>query len=128
MMFVLVDPLEEYTQVEARGKAFLARYDAGVAPSSCLCNDFAYQKQNFWNEIKNLIPIIERFEESENGSIRRYECELYYMQAIADMVLINYFEARAGFQRVLIDYTGSHQQENAHYWHAMAQVYFSKEF
>ena len=57
----------------------------------------AYQKQNLWNEIKNLMPIIERFEESENGSIRRYECELYYMQAIADMVLLNYFEARAGF-------------------------------
>lgn len=128
MMFVLFDPLEEYTQVEARGKAFLARYDTGVAPRQvAYAMTLAYQKQNLWNEIKNLMPVIERFEESENGSIRRYECELYYMQAIADMVLLNYFEARAGFQRVLIDYPDSHQQENTRYWHAMAQV-FLKEF
>ena len=39
------------------------------------------------------------------------------------MVLLNYFEARSGFDRVLIDYPGSHQQENASYWHAMSQVF-----
>ena len=128
MMFVLVDPLEEYEQVEIQGREFLARYDTGLAPRQvAYAMTLAYQKQILWNEIKSLMPIIERFNESDNGSIRRYECELYYMQAIADMVLLNYFEARAGFKRVLIDFPDSHQQENTRYWHAMSQI-FLKEF
>ena len=127
MMFVYLDPLEEHQIIETRGKKFLSNYNNGLAPRQvAYAMTLSYQKQSLWNDIKYLLPTIERFEESENASIRRYE-ELYYMQAVADMVLMNYLEARAGFERVLIDYTGSHQQENAHYWHAMAGL-FLKDF
>jgi TolA-binding protein len=128
MMFVLVNPLEEFAQVEVRGREFLATYDEGLAPRQvAYAMTMAYQKQVLWTEVKSLLPIIERFADSSNSTVLRYECELYFMQAIADMVLLNYFEARVGFERVLIDYPDSHQQENARYWHAMAQQ-FLKNF
>lgn len=128
MMFVLVNPLEEFAQVEVRGREFLATYDEGLAPRQvAYAMTLAYQKQVLWTSVKNLLPIIERFADSSNSTVLRYECELYFMQAIADMVLLNYFEARVGFERVLIDYPDSHQQENARYWHAMAQQ-FLKNF
>ena len=128
MMFVLVNPLEEYAQVEVLGREFLATYDEGLTPRQvAYAMTLAYQKQVLWADVKGLLPIIERFVDSDNSGVLRYECELYFMQAIADMVLLNYFEARVGFERVLIDYPDSHQQENARYWHAMAQQ-FLKNF
>jgi len=123
-LMILVDPLEKYALAEKRGKQFLSTYVAGLGPRRVAhALTRSYQKQELWKEIKKLLPVIEQFASSTDSTVLQYECELYYMQAIADMVLLNYPSARAGFERVLIDYPDSHQQESATYWHAMAQLF-----
>jgi len=123
-LMVLADPLKKYALVEERGKRFLNIYSESIGPRRVAhALTSSYQKQELWKEIKKLHPVIERFVPSTDSTVLQYECELYYMQAIADMVLLNYQPARAGFVRVLIDYPDSHQQENSTYWHAMAQLF-----
>lgn len=123
-LMVLVDPLEKYERVEERGKWFLNIYAEGLGPRRVAhALTSSYQKQEHWKDIKKLLPVIEQFAPSTDSIVLQYECELYYMQAIADMVLLNYPSARAGFERVLMDYPDSHQQESSTYWHAMALLF-----
>jgi len=123
-LMILVDPLEKYERAKERGTWFLKTYTEGMGPRRVAhALTSSYQKQELWKEIKTLLPIIDRFVPSTDPLVLQYECELYYMQAIADMVLLTYQPARAGFERVLIDYPDSHQQESATYWHAMAQLF-----
>ncbi len=123
-LLVLVDPLQKYERVETRGREFLETHIEGLGPRMVThALTISYQKQELWKEVKQLLPVIEGFVFSDEPAVLQYECELYYMQAIADMVLLNYKEAKPGFERILTDYPDSHQQENASYWHAMAQVF-----
>lgn len=123
-LMVRIDPLEKYERVEELGKQFLKQYAEGLGPRRVAhALTVSYQKQEKWKEIKALLPIIEQFGESDDSVTRQYECELFYMQAIADMVLLNYKVALAGFDRVLIEFPNSHQQESSTYWHAMAQLF-----
>jgi len=123
-LLVLVDPLKEYERVERLAKSFLEVYSEGLGPrmvayalTSC------YQQQTRWKDIKELLPVIEGFVPSDAVDIRKYECELYFMQAIADLMLFNYPQALIGFANVLTDFPDSHRKEDATYWHAMAQTY-----
>lgn len=121
---VLNDPLEKYTLVEERGWDFLNAYSSGRGPRRVAHTlTSSYQKQERWKDIKTLLPVIEGFVASEDAVVLQYECELHYMQAIADVVLMNYKSARSGFERVLNDYPDSHQKENASYWHAMTHLF-----
>ncbi len=123
-LIVLADPLEKYELVEERGMQFLSAYSAGRGPRRVAHTlTGAYQKQERWKEVKELLPVIEQFVPSADPTILQYDCELYYMQAIADVVLLNFQAARTGMERVLNDYPDSHQQENATYWHAMTQLF-----
>ncbi len=123
-LMVLIDPLKKWERVEERGRWFLNIYTEGLGPRRVAhALTSSYQKQELWKNIKNLLPIIEQFVPSTDATVLQYECELYYMQAIADMVLLNYPSARSGFERVQMDYPESHQQESATYWHALAQLF-----
>lgn len=121
---VLDDPLKKYGLVEERGKQFLNTYSAGRGPRRVAYTlTGSYQKQERWKDIKTLLPVVQKFDPSDEPAILQYDCELYYMQAIADIVLLNYVSALAGFERVLNDFPESHQEENAAYWHATAQLF-----
>ncbi len=121
---ILTDPLEEYAQVETLGMAFLEKYHAGLGPRQVAhALTGAFQRQEKMKAIKGLLPIIQRFEFSDDPVVRQVECELYYMQAVADMVLLNYKEAEAGFRLVLTKFPDSHQDDNASYWHAMSLLF-----
>jgi TolA-binding protein len=121
---VLTDPLEEYGRVETIGKQFLEIYKEGVGPRQVAhALTSAYQKQARWKEIKQLLPWIEGFVPSQDENVRKFECELYYMQAIADLILLNYPEAEIGFANVLKNFPGSHQEDNVTYWHAMSLLF-----
>ncbi|WP_372794079.1 tetratricopeptide repeat protein [Pontiella sp.] len=123
-LMVLADPLKKYDLVEERGMLFLNTYTKGRGPRQVAhALTGAYQKQERWADIKELLPVIELFETSEDPAILQYDCELHYMQAIADIVLLKYDAALTGFERVLKDYPESHQEENSRYWHAMAQLF-----
>ncbi len=121
---VLVDPLKEYERVETLAMKFLESHKEGLGPRMVAhALTGCYQKQERWKDIKKLLPVIEGFVPSEDRIVRQYECELHYMQAIADLMLFNYPQALADFNRVLTEFPGSHQQENAMHWHAMSQLF-----
>jgi TolA-binding protein len=124
---VLVDPLQEYERVERVATEFLAVHQEGLAPRMvAFALTGCYQKQERWKDLKGLLPVIEGFVPDEDETIRRYECELYYMQAIADLMLFNYEQALIGFENLQIDFPNSHQQENAKYWHGMSQLFLKQ--
>lgn len=123
-LLVFIDPLKKYELADERGWQFLNTYKAGRGPRRVAhALTGSYQKQEKWKEVKKLLPAIEQFAPSTDPVALQFECELHYMQAIADVVLMNYPSALAGFARVLTDYPDSHQQENATYWHAMTQLF-----
>jgi len=125
---VLLDPLEERAEAEQRGFAYLDVNNEGMTPRQIayLLTGF-YQKHDLMSDIKNLFSYLEGFEPTADPSIRKYDCELYYMQAVADLVMLEYKKALAAFEKVLIDYPDSHQQEGATYWHA-ATLMFLQEY
>lgn len=123
-LLVLVDPLKEYERVERIAKPFLAVYADGVGPRMVAhALTICYQKQTRWKDIKGLLPVIESFAPSNSKDVRQYDCELYFMQASADLMLFNYEQARAGFANVRTNFPDSHRQEDATYLHAISQTY-----
>ena len=123
-LMVLVDPLKKYELVDERAMQFLNAHSAGLAPRRVVyALTSSYQKQERWKDIKNLLPLIEGFVPTDDEVVLQYECELYYMQAVADIVLLDYEKAKTGFEYVLNEYPDSHQEENATYWHATCQLF-----
>ncbi len=126
-LMVLVNPLKKYDLVEERGWRFLKTHWEGLVPRMvALALTSSYQEQEHWKEIKKLLPTIEKFVPSNGTGILRYECELYYMQAIADMVLLNYQAAKDGFEEVMVRFPDSHRQESSTYWHAMTRLFLKE--
>ena len=123
-LMVLVNPLKEYEQVEQLGAEYLISHNEGLGPRQvALALTVCYQRQERWKAIKELLPTIEGFVFSQEFSVRQYECELYFMQAVAEMMLLDHQAALSGFARILEDYNGLQQQENAMYWHAICKLY-----
>ena len=122
---VMVDPLALYDRVEKRAIAFLDEKTSGLAPRQVAYQlTAAYQRQEKFKEIKTLRPYLDGFSPMKNDAlVRQYECELYYMQAIADLMLLNYKSARDGFSYVLANFPGSHQEDNVRYWHTTTHLF-----
>ena len=125
---VLLDPLEQREEAEELSFAYLDTNHAGMTPRQIayLLTGF-YQKHDLMPSIKTLLPYLDGFELTSDPTIRKYDCELYYMQAVADLMMLEYKRALAAFEKVLVDYPDSHQQEGATYWHA-ATLMFLQEY
>lgn len=127
MLLVLTDPLQKYDRVEKLGRDYLYSHVKGLGPRMVAhALTGAYQKQKHWADIKKLRPVLDQFVPSDHAAVLQYECELYYMQAVADLMLFDYKKALTGFADVLQDFPNSHQQENATYWHAISQTFLKK--
>lgn len=128
-LLVLVDPLKEYERVETLAKHYLASHISGLGPRMVAYSlTSCYQKQERWTDIKGLVPVIQGFEPSKDTAVRQYEGELYFMQAIADMMLLNYDQAEAEFAALLRDYPepGSVREENVNYWLPISRLFLKK--
>ena len=124
---LLLDPLDQRAEAEQRGFAFLKAKNEGMLPRQVAYLLTGYYQQNkLLPESKILLPYIENFAPSSDSSILKYDCELYYMQAIADLVMMEYEQAEAAFKKVLTAFPGSHQEDNASYWHALSLMYLQK--
>lgn len=127
MIRILLDPLKEIGEAEPRAIAYLKRRSEGLVPRQIAYLLTAYYQQNNRTaDIKTLLPYLEKFVPSEDRIVLKYECELWYMQAVADVSLLNYEAAEAGFRRVIEQFPGSHQEENASYWHAVTLLFLEK--
>ena len=124
---LLFDHLEGGAEAEKRCFDYLDQYKEDLTPRQVayLLTGY-YQKSDQMPAIKSLIPYLEGFTPSPRAIVLKYECELYYMQAVADMVMLNYELAETAFMKVLVDYPGSHQEDNATYWHAMTLMFQQK--
>lgn len=137
-MMILVEPLKEYCWVEKVCRAYLKDNREGLLPRQlAYVLSGAYQKQDQMGKIKELFPIIKDFvpysvstgSEKETlvfKEIRMYEAELYFMQAVADLILVQYEQAEIGFSDVMANYSESRQAENATYWHAVTLLFLQK--
>lgn len=127
MIRVLIDSLKDFAQAEKLGLTFLNTYKEGLAPRQvAYLLTGMYQQQEKMSKIKALLPYIKNFSPSSETVVQQYECELYYMQAIADLVMLNYPQAEAGFKEVLTVFPGSRQEDNATYWHAMSLLFLQE--
>jgi len=124
---LLLDPLDQRAEGEQRGFAYLDSNNEGMIPRQVayLLTGY-YQQHELMPEVKKLLSYIEKFVPSDDPAVLKYECELYYMQAVADMVMLEYKLAQAAFGKVLTAFPGSHQQENATYWHAITLMFQQK--
>lgn len=124
---ILLDPLEQTDEAERRSYAFLDKERDGILPRQiAYLLGSHYQQSERVKDVKRLLPYLEGFEVSDEPLAERYDCELWYMQAVADMVLTEYAKAEAGFDKVLTDYPGSHQEDNAMYWKGVAVLFLER--
>ncbi len=127
MIRLLLDPLNEIQEAERRGMAYLNATKEGLTP-----RQVAYQLSGWYQQherapsVKKLLPCLQGFVPSKDPLITKYECELYFMQAVADLMLLNYEQAEAGFTKVLTDFPKSSQEDNATYWHAVSVMFQQK--
>lgn len=127
MVRLLLDPLEEETEADGRAYPFLERETKGILPRQIAYVLTAfYQKHGRFSDIKRLRPYVEGFVPADGRQILKYDCELQYMQAIADLASLEYAAAEARFRKVLKDFPGSHQEDNATYWNAVAMQFQEK--
>ncbi|QHI70522.1 tetratricopeptide repeat protein [Tichowtungia aerotolerans] len=126
----VLSKLELYDRMEKRCFAFLDEHKDGTMPRQVAYYlTAAYQKQEKFKKIKELRPYLEGFTSADSLPAadklmaEQYGCELYYMQAIADLMLLNYKDALQGFDLVLDKFPKSHQEDNVRYWHAMTQMF-----
>jgi TolA-binding protein len=77
-------------------------------------------------KIKTLKPYIDEFVRTNDSTVVQYDTELYFMQAVADLVAQEYEASEAAFKYVLDEFPDSHQEANCIYWYAMSQLFLQK--
>ena len=124
---LLFNPLAQNSEAKRRGFAYLKENRTGLLPRQIayLITTY-YQQQKNLPESKVLLPYIENFTPSSDSTILKYDSELYYMQAITDLIMMEYELAEAAFARILTKFPGSHQEDNATYWLALSKMYLQK--
>ncbi len=127
MVTVLLDNLEEVAEAEERGFGYMGQYKEGITPRQiAYMLTGQYQKDKTMEPVKVLLPYIDGFVRTNDTAIVKYDAELYFMQGVADLMLLNYEESEKGFKRVLDEFPGSHQEGNALYWYGMSKLFLQK--
>jgi len=133
-LVVLAFSLKEYERVEAVCKTFLAANREGVTPRQIayvLSN--VYQQQQRMKEVKDLLPTIRAFTPPTEqdapevkADIASYEFELYFMQAVADLILFEYARAEGAFAELQVNYPKAPRIDAVDYWHAVTLLLLQK--
>ncbi|MEI6891492.1 MAG: tetratricopeptide repeat protein [Pontiella sp.] len=124
---MLLESLDEQGEAETRVHAHIGKYKEGVTSRQLayLLTGY-YQKSEMMPVIKTLKPYIDEFVRTNDVTIVKYDTELYFMQAVADLVMQNYEESEKSFKYVLDEFPESHQEANCTYWYAMSQLFLQK--
>jgi len=121
---LLLDDLGEVAEAEKYAFAYMGGHKEGITPRQiAYMLSGHYQQLKEMKPVKALLPYIDEFVRTNDTNIVRYDTELYYMQAIANLVLLDYPAAEKGFKRILDEFPGSHQEGNALYWYAMSKLF-----
>ena len=121
---VLLDDLGETAEAEKYAFAYIGTHKEGITPRQiAYMLTSHYQKLKEMEPVKKLLPYIDEFVRTNDTNIVRYDVELYYMQAIANLMTYDYSASEKGFKRILDEFPGSHQEGNALYWYAMSKLF-----
>jgi len=123
----LIEALDEPVEAEKRGFKYMTDYPRGITPRQIayMLNGY-HQKLKNMEAVKTIKPYLDGLVRTNDARIIKYDTELYFMQAIADLMLLNYEEAEVGFRYVLDEFPDSHQEPNSLYWYAMAKLFLQK--
>lgn len=123
----LIESLGDIDEARDRGFEYMGKYKEGVTPRQIayMLTGY-YQSKQQMADIKSLKPYLDGFVRTNDTDIVKYDTELYFMQAVADLVLQNYEESAKGFKYVLDEFPGSHQEANATYWYGMSQMFLQQ--
>ena len=124
---MLLENLDELKEAEQRGFNYMSQYKEGMTPRQIayMLTGY-YQKHDSMGTIKVLRPYLDGFVRTNDMDIVKYDTELYFMQAVSDLVLQEYEASEKGFKYVLDEFPESHQEANCTYWYAMSQLFQQK--
>jgi len=124
---VLLENLEELAEAEERGFGYMGQYPEGITPRQiAYMLTGQYQQDKTMGPVKALLPYLDGFVRTNDTAIVKYDAELYFMQGVADLMMLNYEESEKGFKRLLDEFPGSHQEGNALYWYGMSKLFLQK--
>ncbi|QBG47199.1 tetratricopeptide repeat protein [Verrucomicrobia bacterium S94] len=124
---MLLENLNELEKAEELAHEHMGKYKEGMTPRQLayMLTGY-YQTHEMMPRIKTLKPYIDGFVRTNEATIVKYDTELYFMQAVADLIGQNYEESEKGFKYVLDEFPESHQEANSIYWYAMSQLFLQK--
>lgn len=124
---ILLEDLAEVDEAKQRGFAYMSQATNGVAPRQIAYAFTGYfQDKQDLNAVTNLLPYLEGLASTNDANIIRYDTELFFMQAVANLMLYDFKASEEGFKRVLDKFPGSHQEPNALYWYGMSMMFQQK--
>jgi TolA-binding protein len=123
----LIENLDDIKEAEARGFDYMGKYHNGMTPRQIgyMLTGY-YQKNSDLPSVKKLAPYLDSLVRTNDVTIMKYDTELYFMQAVADLMMQKYEESEKSFKYVLDEFPNSHQEANAIYWYAMSQLFLQK--
>ncbi len=124
---ILIDNLAEVDEAKKRGLDYIGQHKEGAIPRQiAYLLTGHYHETKSMDEVKELLPYIDNFTRTNDTLIVKYDSELYFMQAVADLMLFNYEASEKGFKRVLDEFPKSDQESNALYWYGASKLYLQK--
>lgn len=124
---MLIENLDDIKEAEKRGFEYMDQYKEGMTPRQIayMLTGY-YQSHDAMATIKTLKPYIDSFVRTNNVDVLKYDTELYFMQAVSDLVSQDYVVAEKSFKYVLDEFPDSHQEGNSIYWYSMSQLFQQK--
>uniref|UniRef100_UPI003563D25F tetratricopeptide repeat protein n=1 Tax=Pontiella sp. TaxID=2837462 RepID=UPI003563D25F len=124
---MLLENLNELDMAETHAHEHMGKFKTGMTPRQLayMLTGY-YQQHEMMPRIKTLKPYLDEFVRTNETTIVKYDSELYFMQAVSDLVQQKYEESEKGFKYVLDEFPGSHQEANCIYWYAMSQLFLQK--
>jgi TolA-binding protein len=116
-VMLLMDMLGEREESEKRALAYLDENKKGQYPRLVTYVLIRYyQSEKDWKSIKATAPYIKGFEADENPDIIKFDAEMFFMQAVADLMTQSYSNAVESFQYVMDNYPGTAPEGNSLFW------------
>lgn len=127
MVEIYLTALKQPAEAEAVAFSHMERFPEGLLPRQLAyaLNGY-YQPKGEMEAVKALKPYLDGMVRSNEASIVQYDTELYFMQAVADLTLLDYAGAETAFRYVLEAFPNSHQSANSLYWYAMSKLFLQK--
>jgi len=124
MLTVLLEDLKEQARAEKYAFDYLAKHKEGLAPRLVAYKlTIYYQKKKEMKKLLKLRPYVDALVRTNDTTILTYDTELYFMQAVADLMTMDYKQAEKDFKFVLDEFGDSRQKDSSTYWYGMSILF-----